>query len=221
MGFDGPRHDLCHGAQTSVRCTAEALLRLFGNVSTAPNYNTRAACLLPDGSMVEGTSDGFQFFNPEALCGPEQTQARLKRMLLLMGMRVNGAPFSRKTVHFQDSIVSLSLNDDERNIVLYTLPRDVNYAGVRNFSYRLDDEEGWQLIDNFRISLSHLSYGSHKISIEEMDPMSGARTEYLLATIHVAYPWYLSVGGNDVYFTWRRGIILDLLFVSSPSGISL
>lgn len=182
-------------------------LRLFGNVSTAPNYNTRAACLLPDGNMVEGTSDGFQFFNPEALCGPEQTQARLKRMLLLMGMRVNGAPFSRKTVHFQDSIVSLSLNDDERNIVLYTLPRDVNYAGVRNFSYRLDDEDGWQLIDNFRISLSHLSYGSHEITIQEMDPMTGARTEYLLAKFHIAYPWYLSWWAVILYILLGAGTL--------------
>ena len=182
-------------------------LRLFGNVSTAPNYNTRAACLLPDGSMVEGTSDGFQFFNPEALCGPEHTKERLKRMLLLMGMRVNGAPYSRKPVHYQDSIVSLSLHDDERNVVLYTLPRDVNSAGVRNFYYRLDDEEGWQLIDNFRITLSRLSYGSHKISIEEMDPMSGARTEYLLATIHVAYPWYLSWWAVMTYILLGAGAL--------------
>lgn len=183
-------------------------LRLFGNVSTAPNYNTRAACLLPDGSMVEGTSDGFQFFNPETLCGPEHAKERLTRMLLLMGMRVNGAPYSRKPVHYQDSIVSLSLDDDERNVVLFALPRDVNYAGVRNFSYRLDDEEGWQLIDNFRISLSHLSYGSHKISIEEMDPMSGARTEYLLATIHVAYPLYLSWWAVLLYILVFAGAIV-------------
>lgn len=93
-------------------------------------------------------------------------------------------------------------------LTISLLPNDHLLVGTTREGIMEYDEEGWQLIDNFRISLSHLSYGSHKISIEEMDPMSGARTEYLLATIHVAYPLYLSWWAVLLYILVFAGAIV-------------
>lgn len=189
---------------------------VYGSFADTPYYNSRAMALLHNGAIVAGTSTGIQFFNPGQFHAIRK-EKMLHRLFFLSGMRVNGNATSFDQLYpdlrHGDDIAGrpVALSSDDRHVVLYLIPHDVLSMGPRNCYYRMDQGDNWMSVDNFRIVLPSLSSGTHKIWVRESDPVTGANTEYLLATLHVAYPWYLS------WWAWLIYVIL----VGTAVGVGL
>lgn len=181
-------------------------------------YNLRALLCLDNSMLLAGTTAGYEMVNTKTI-DRSFTNTGRGNPLVLTSLMVNdnyispGVPYAGRPIIDRDLpyVKRINLKYNENNLNLEYRPKDKVNDVNSTYSYRLDSHEGgWLQMNDYNVTLSNLSSGTHLLSIMKSNASTGERMVYDVLTIHISPPWWL---------TWEAYVIYALLSLLLVGGL--
>lgn len=137
----------------------------------------------------------------------EKKEMKLKPFVY--GFKVNTIPWETEEVLkvFSKPTLPIELSYSENNLQLYFDVLHVKYPNKLEYYYRLKSDEAWiNLPETGRLDLQYLQPGNYSVELKIVDLYASQNNTYLMATLIVKPPFYMSI-------LFIIGMVIMLFFI--------